>query len=180
MSRGTGRFLAVTLCACALGLVAVPSVGAGALDLADSTSTTAVVRGGAPGATTAAGTVNTLTINGKPVDGRLTVFEDVNFRLTILSPEGVMAPGIPQCTQDSVTQVSCDPGFIGAINAHLLEGNDTFKAQPDLRVIFGLPINGQKQPLDGGPGRDRIVGAAAADHLIGGAGHDNVTGNANG
>jgi hypothetical protein len=179
--RGSGRIARVfALGACVLGLFAVPGAGAGAGDLAESTSTTALAKGQPRGATAAA-SLNTLTITGKPVDGRIMVFLDVAGRLTITSPEGVTAPaGVTQCTQDSATQISCDPGFLGAINAQLLEGNDTFKAHPALRVVFGVPIAGRKQPLDGGPGRDRIVGAAAADHLAGGSGPDNVIGNAGG
>lgn len=177
MSRGTGRFLAgVGLSAAALAGAGVPATGAGQ----DGTHTTGVVRAQGPGARTAA-TLNTLTITGKPVDGRINVYSGATGRLTIVSPEGVNSPaGVTQCTQDSATQVSCDPGFIGAINAHLLEGNDTFKVNPALRVIFGVPIAGRKQPLDGGPGRDRIIGGAAADHLAGGSGPDVVVGNGGG
>jgi Ca2+-binding RTX toxin-like protein len=165
--------------ACALAGLAVPGAGAG--DRRAAASDTAVVAGQVPGAGAAAGSLNTLTIMGKPVDGRITVFLGATGRLTILSPEGVNAPaGVTQCTQDSATQVSCDPGFIGAMTAQLLEGNDTFKASPDLPVVFGVVIDGHQQPLDGGPGRDRIVGAAAADHLVGGTGADNLAGNGNG
>jgi Ca2+-binding RTX toxin-like protein len=177
---GTGTIArGFALGACALGLFAVPGAGAG--DRVDPASTTAVVRGQAPGAAASAGSLNTLTITGKPVDGRLTVFTAVTGRLTIQSPEGVNSPaGVTQCTQDSPTQVSCDPGFIGAITAQLLGGNDTFKAARNLPVVFGVVINGQPRPLDGGPGRDVIAGAAAADHLVGGQGRDNLIGNGNG
>lgn len=176
IGRITGLF---ALGACALALIAVPGAGAG--DGSGGTADTAVVRANAAGATASAGSVNTLTITGKPVDGRINVYIGVTGRLTIVSPEGVNSPaGVTQCTQDSPTQVSCDPGFIGAITAALLEGNDTFKASPGLPVIFGAVINGRKMPLDGGPGRDRIVGAAGPDHLVGGPGPDNLSGNGNG
>jgi Ca2+-binding RTX toxin-like protein len=177
---GIGRIAGLfALGACATALIAVPGAGAG--DRSDGAADTAVVKGQAGGAAVYAASLNTLTITGKPVDGRINVFIGVTGRLTILSPEGVNSPaGVTQCTQDSPTQVSCDPGFIGAITAALLEGNDTFKASPGLPVIFGVVVNGRKQPLDGGPGRDRIVGAAGPDHLVGGSGPDNITGNGNG
>lgn len=180
MSRGTGRFLAVLgLGACVLAVVAAPGAGAGEGD--DAASSTTLVRGQGFGAAASAGSLNTLTITGKPVDGRINVFTGATGRLTIVSPEGVNSPvGVTQCTQDSPTQVSCDPGFIGAITAQLLEGDDVFKASPGLPVIFGVVISGQRRPLDGGPGRDLIAGAAGPDHLVGGAGPDNVNGNGNG
>ena len=184
MSRGTGRFpirraSVLAVAACAIAAFAVPGAGAG--EGPDAAATTAVVSGQAPGASAAAGSLNTLTITGKPVDGRIVVFTAVTGRLTIQSPEGVNSPtGVTQCTQDSPTQVSCDPGFIGAITAQLLEGNDIFKASRNLPVVFGVVIDGQHRPLDGGPGRDQIAGAAAADHLVGGQGQDNISGNGNG
>jgi Ca2+-binding RTX toxin-like protein len=177
---GIGRITShIALGACALALIAAPGAGAG--DRASTASETAVVEGSAHGAAASAGSLNTLTITGKPVDGRINVFAGPAGRLTIISPEGVNSPaGVTQCTQDSATQVSCDPGFIGAITAQLLEGNDTFKASPALRVIFGVIVDGRPRPLDGGPGHDRIVGAAAPDHLVGGSGPDNLNGNAGG
>jgi Ca2+-binding RTX toxin-like protein len=176
---GIGRITrGFALGACALGL-AVPGAGAG--ERPDGTATTTVISGQAHGASASAGSLNTLTITGKPVDGRIVVFNAVTGRLTIQSPEGVNSPvGVTQCTQDSPTQISCDPGFIGAITAQLLEGNDSFKASPNLSIVFGVMVDGQRRPLDGGPGRDQIAGASAADHLVGGAGRDNLSGNGNG
>jgi Ca2+-binding RTX toxin-like protein len=160
--------------------MAAPGLGAGDLDLSASATETTVVRGGS-GAAAAAGSPNTLTLQGKPVDGRVVVFSGAAGRLTVISPEGVVAPsGTTMCTQDSATQISCDPGYIGAITGQLLEGNDTFKLAQNLNVILGVVLDGQPRPLDGGPGRDRIVGAAAPDHLVGGPGQDTLIGNGNG
>jgi Ca2+-binding RTX toxin-like protein len=139
------------------------------------------------GAGTAAGT-NALTLNAPDVNNRITAFTAPSGRLTLTSPEGFNnPPPTPgsECIQDSPTQVSCNPGFIGVILGTLGGGDDSFDGSGLIDVRTGDLAGSVRRPLSGGTGNDRILGsggpdlldgAAGADALIGGAGEDLITG----
>jgi Ca2+-binding RTX toxin-like protein len=128
--------------------------------------------------------MNVLTLNDfRAVDNRISVFTGSGGRLTITAPEGLGDPdgGGAACTLDNAKsgettapEVSCAPGYIGAIVGDLGRGSDTFDADPSLPAMIGALIDGQARPLAGGPGRDRLVGGAMADLLIGGGGADSM------
>ncbi|CAN5539862.1 hypothetical protein BH20ACT15_BH20ACT15_01550 [soil metagenome] len=120
------------------------------------------------------------TIQGTAFPGRINVFAGPAGRLTLVSPEGIMAPVTPrgECTQDSTTQVSCLPGYVDAVSGDLRGGADTFTAAPGLPVLIGVSVPGIKSPLRGGGGRDRLAGGALSDDIDGGAGPDTLIGNA--
>ncbi len=115
------------------------------------------------------------TIEGTPTPARISVATGPDGRLTLLSPEGIKAPVTKgECTQDSVTQVSCMPGYVDVITGDLKGGADTFTAAPELQVLIGtLPTS----PLLGGTGRDELTGGAVTDYFDGGPGPDTLTGN---
>lgn len=173
---GTGRapgsvlLLTVPLVA---AVVAAPSVA----DHPLAEHRTAVISGAVgDGARASQGTA-ILTIEGTNAGGTVNAFIGPTGRLTVASPQGMTSPpGVSQCTQDSPTQLSCDPGFIGAITARLLGGNDTFAASASLPVVVGTVVNGQPRPLNGGTGRDRILGGARGDFIAGRAGKDRLFG----
>jgi Ca2+-binding RTX toxin-like protein len=137
------------------------------------------------GATTSA-SMNVLTLNDyRGVDNRISVFTGPAGRLTLTAPEGLGDPdgGGSACTLDNAKsgestapEVSCASGYIGAIVGDLGRGADTFDADPALSVVTGAVIDGQSRPLEGGPGRDRLVGGALADLLVGGGGADSMAG----
>jgi RTX calcium-binding nonapeptide repeat (4 copies) len=157
------------------------------------------------GATSSA-SMNVMTVNDfRGIDNRISVFTGPTGRLVLTAPEGLGDPdgGGSACALDSAKpgeataqEVSCAPGYIGAIVGDLGAGSDTFDADPSFPVMIGALIDGQLRPLEGGPGRDRLVGGAMADllegdggqdsiaggrgqdHLIGGPGADNLTGGA--
>lgn len=159
------------------------------------------------GATTSA-SMNVLTVNDyRGIDNRISVFTGPTERLTLTAPEELGDPdgGGSACALDNAKpgestaqQVSCAPGYIGAIVGDLGRGGDTFDADPSFPAMIGALIDGQARPLEGGPGRDRVVGGAIADllegdgaadslaggggqdHLIGGPGADNLSGGAAG
>jgi Ca2+-binding RTX toxin-like protein len=149
---------------------------------------TAAGPGGAPGAmatlrahhgaAASAQSTVVLEIAGQPVDNRIKAFTGVTGRLTLTSPETIQAPSTSggECAQDSATQISCDPGFVGAIAGTLGAGNDSFAASATLPVLIGLRIGGRTRLLAGGAGRDRLVGGAAGDGLGGGGGADTLLG----
>jgi hypothetical protein len=135
---------------------------------------------------TAAVSVNVLTLNdARRIDNRITAYVNSAGRLVLTAPEGLGDPdGSGQnCKLDNgkngeptATEVSCAPGYIGAIVGNLGGGSDVFSADPGLDVMIGGVIDGQRRPLSGGAGRDRIVGGALQDLLDGGAGPDSLVG----
>ena len=136
-------------------------------------------------ATTAA-SMNVMTVNDyRGIDNRISVFTGPTGRLTLTAPEGLGDPdgsGLA-CSLDNAKpaestaqEVSCAPGYIGAIVGDLGRGSDTFDADPSFPVTIGALIDGQTRPLSGGPGRDRLVGGALADLLDGGGGPDSMAG----
>ena len=135
---------------------------------------------------TASASINVLTINDqRHIDNRITAFIGATGRLTLTAPEGLGDPdgAGESCTLDnakagesSATEVSCAPGYIGAVVGDLGGGNDTFDGDPALTVMLGAVIDGQQRSLYGGPGRDRLVGGLASDLLDGGGSGDSVYG----
>jgi Ca2+-binding RTX toxin-like protein len=134
----------------------------------------------------ASAAVNLLTVNDtRGIDNRITAFIGPSLRLTLTAPEGLGDPdgSGANCSldnakpgQSTAQQVSCAPGYIGAIVGDLGGGSDTFDADPSLGVMVGAVIDGQRRPLAGGPGRDRLVGGGASDLLDGGPGPDTLIG----
>jgi hypothetical protein len=139
---------------------------------------------GASVAPASAATVNLLTLyDQRGIDNRITAFIAADDRLTLTAPEGLGDPDGKgtncsldngQTGQSSAQQVSCAPGYIGAIVGDLGGGNDTFVADSALTVLVGGMIDGQRRPLSGGDGRDRLVSAGASDLLDGGHGADTI------
>jgi hypothetical protein len=139
---------------------------------------------GASVAPASAATVNLLTLyDQRGIDNRITAFTAPDGRLTLTAPEGLGDPDgkgtscsldNAQPGQSSAEQVSCAPGYIGAIVGDLGDGNDTFVADSALAVMIGGVIDGQRRPLAGGAGRDRLVSASASDVLDGGPGVDTI------
>lgn len=174
MRTGARQALAATL------LAAVASIGLSAGPAAAEPrpgSRTAVE---SPfGAARAAGPLRIFTITGTSLAARINVFTGPSGRLTVVSPEGITEPdgAAPECTQDGPTQVSCLPGFIGAIAGDLKDGPDTFTAAPTLTVSIGVVLAGADRPLSGGAGRDTLTGGDAGDLIEGGAGPDSLLGN---
>jgi hypothetical protein len=137
------------------------------------------------GASSAA-SLNVLTLNDfRAIDNRISLFLAPTGRLTLTAPEGLGDPdgSGSACALDNAKpgeltaqQVSCAPGYIGAIVGDLGGGSDTLDSDPALAVMIGGVIDGQSRPLEGGPGRDRLVGGAAADLLEGDGGSDSIAG----
>jgi Ca2+-binding RTX toxin-like protein len=138
-----------------------------------------------PGAS-AASLVNRLTlIDESGIDNRISARIGPTGRLVLTAPEGLGDPdgsGL-HCDldnakpgQSTAQQVSCAAGYIGAIVGDLNSGNDTFTADPGLTVLVGAVIDGERRPLSGGLGRDRLVGGTASDLLDGEEGSDVVIG----
>ncbi|MBM3666288.1 MAG: hypothetical protein FJW90_02195 [Actinobacteria bacterium] len=96
----------------------------------------------------------------------------------ITSPDAITEPDgdKPECIQDSPTQVSCRPGFIGAVAGDLGDGNDTFTAQSTLIILIGISLVSEERPLSGGPGRDWVSGGLGGDLVNGGTGSDAIFG----
>jgi hypothetical protein len=162
--------------ALAMGMLAAPGAGA---ERGDAGATAAVLSAGGSGARSAA-TTNVLTLNAPDVNNRISAFTDFSTgRLVLTSPEGFNnPPPTPdmQCVQDSPTQISCEPGYIGVILGDLGGGDDTFAATGVIGVRIGDLSGGQRRPLSGGLGRDRIVGGSSADVIDGGTGDDSLVG----
>jgi Ca2+-binding RTX toxin-like protein len=146
--------------------------------------------------------MNVLTVNDfRGIDNRISVFTGPTGRLVLTAPEGLGDPdgSGSACALDNAKpgestaqEVSCAPGYIGVIVGDLGRGSDTFDADRSLQAMIGSLADGR--PLEGGPGRDRLVGGALADllegdggsdsmaggggqdHLIGGPGSDNLSG----
>ena len=135
---------------------------------------------------TSASPMNVLTLNDfRAIDNRLSVFMGPTGRLTLTAPEGLGDPdgSGSACALDNAKpgdstapEVSCAPGYIGAIVGDLGRGGDTLDADPSLPVMIGDVIDGDARPLDGGPGRDRLIGGAMADLLEGSSGPDSIAG----
>jgi hypothetical protein len=135
---------------------------------------------------TASASITVMTVNDyRGIDNRISVFTGPSGRLTLTAPEGLGDPdgGGTACSldnakpaQSTAQQVSCAPGYIGAIVGDLSRGADTFNADPSLGLMLGAVIDGQRRPLSGGPGRDRLVGGAFGDLLDGGGGPDSIAG----
>jgi hypothetical protein len=130
--------------------------------------------------------MNVLTLNDtRRIDNRISAYTGPTGRLVLTAPEGLGDPdgaGL-HCSLDnarpgesSATQVSCAPGYIGAIVGDLGGGNDTFDADSALLVPIGAVVDGMRRPLAGGLGHDRLVGGSAGDLLAGGAGPDSLAG----
>jgi RTX calcium-binding nonapeptide repeat (4 copies) len=178
--RRPGKTL-VLVSALAIAAVVAPS-SAAARQPAVSASVSSVDGGAAA----AASSLNVLTLNdpGK-IDNRISAHIGPTGRLVLTAPEGLGDPdgsGL-HCTldnanpgQSSAQQVSCAAGYIGAIVGDLNSGNDTFSAEPGLTVLVGAVIDGERRPLFGGLGRDRLVGGTASDLLDGEDGPDAVIG----
>jgi hypothetical protein len=132
--------------------------------------------------------MNVMTVNDlRGIDNRISVFPGPTGRLVMTAPEGLGDPdgSGSACALDnakpgdaSAQEVSCAAGYIGAIVGDLGRGSDTFDAGPTLSVMIGAVVDGQKRPLAGGPGRDRLVGGALADLLVGGGSQDSLAGGA--
>jgi hypothetical protein len=180
MRFGTGK----ALCALVVLAAAVVLAPAGATAASQGVSTsvwTAHVRAAA-----AASSVSVLTVSdARGIDNRISAHIAPSGRLVLTAPEGLGDPdgSGSQCTLDnakpgeqSAQQVSCAPGYIGAIVGDLGDGNDVFDADAALTVYVGVSIDGQRRPLAGGTGRDRLVGGAARDLLEGGSGPDSLVG----
>jgi Ca2+-binding RTX toxin-like protein len=179
MKPGSGKILGV-LCALA-AITAAPAAASDAHPgLTDSVWT---VHG--HGASASA-SINVLTLNDqRRAANRISAYTGPDGRLVLTAPEGLGDPdgsGV-NCKLDnakngetSATEVSCAPGYIGAVVGDLGGGSDTFDADAGLTVMVGGVIDGQARPLFGGPGRDRLIGGAQPDLLIGGGGPDSVVG----
>jgi hypothetical protein len=179
MKLGSGKSL------CALGALAAavalaPATASAQPGVRDSVLT---VHGHGANASAA---INVLTLSDqRRIDNRISATTGVGGRLVLSAPEGLGDPdgSGSNCELDnakpsetSAPEVSCAPGYIGAIVGDLSRGNDIFDADPGLGVMVGAIIDGQPRPLAGGPGRDRLVGGALPDLLAGGGGGDSVVG----
>jgi hypothetical protein len=134
----------------------------------------------------AASSINKLTLNDqRGIDNRISARIGPTGRLVLTAPEGLGDPdgsGL-HCDLDnanpgesSAQQVSCAAGYIGVIVGDLSTGNDTFTADPGLTVFVGAVVDGERRPLSGGSGRDRLVGGTASDLLDGADGPDSIVG----
>jgi Ca2+-binding RTX toxin-like protein len=126
----------------------------------------------------ASATTTIFRISGNPAPNTISVFGDAGGRLVVTSPEGIVEPDgpAPECIQDSPTQVSCLPNYIGAIAGDLSGGSDTFTTQTTLPTLIGISLVSAERPLSGGPGNDRIVGGLGGDLVNGGPGDDALLG----
>ena len=129
------------------------------------------------GAATSADTT-IFVLQGTQNANQISAFGDSTGRLVITSPEGIVEPDgpAPECAQDSPTQVSCMPGYIGALAGDLGGGNDTFSAQTTLPTLIGISLVSQERPMSGGTGNDRIAGGLGGDLIGGGTGNDALLG----
>jgi RTX calcium-binding nonapeptide repeat (4 copies) len=165
--------------------------------LAALTAITPAVASARPAVTTAVWTIhghgatssssmNVMTVNDlRGIDNRISLFTGPTGRMVLTAPEGLGDPdgSGTACTLDNAKpsestaqQVSCAPGYIGAIVGDLGRGSDTLDADSTFPLMIGALIDGQVRPLEGGPGRDRLVGGAAGDLLEGDGGPDSLAG----
>jgi Ca2+-binding RTX toxin-like protein len=180
MAIGHGKRLAL-LAMLAIAAGAGPSTAAAAQPGVSASVWTVHPRG-----VTAASSVTVLAVNDQMrIDNRISAEIGPTGRLVLTAPEGLGDPDGdgPNCGldnappgQSSAQQVSCAPGYIGAIVGDLNGGNDTFDAEPGLTVMLGAVVDGERRPLAGGPGRDRLLGGAGSDLFDGGAGSDSILG----
>jgi RTX calcium-binding nonapeptide repeat (4 copies) len=180
MAIGHGKRLAL-LAILAIAAGAGPSTAAAAQPGVSASVWTVPARGAS-----AASSVTVLAVNDQMrIDNRISAHIGPTGRLVLTAPEGLGDPDGdgPNCGLDnarpgesSAQQVSCAPGYIGAIVGDLNGGNDTFDAEPGIRVAVGAVIDGERRPLAGGPGRDRLLGGAAPDLFDGGGGPDSIVG----
>jgi hypothetical protein len=164
----------------AICAVAAPATASARPGVADSVWT---VHGRA---TSASASVNVLTLSDRgQIDNRISAWIATDGRLVLTAPEGLGDPdgSGSNCSLDNAkagettaTEVSCAPDYIGAIVGDLGGGSDTFDADPGLTVMVGGVIDGERRPLSGGAGRDRLVGGALADLLDAGDGPDSIVG----
>jgi Ca2+-binding RTX toxin-like protein len=159
------------LAACAVTAVAAAPAAADAAPLRSTLQR--AVPAGLAGASV---NTNIFIIRGTTSANTINVFTDATGRLVLVSPEGIAKPDVPECLQDSPTQVSCAPGYIAAIAGDLSGGSDTFTAQWTLRTMIGISLVSEERSLTGGPGNDRIVGGLAGDLFTGGPGDDALLG----
>jgi RTX calcium-binding nonapeptide repeat (4 copies) len=177
---GTGKALAVVAALALAATVAPFSAAAAKPGVMASVRT---VHG--PGASVAS-SINKLTLNDeRGIDNRISARIAPTGRLVLTAPEGLGDPdgsGL-HCNLDntnpgesSAQQVSCAAGYIGVIVGDLSTGNDTFTAHPGLTMLVGAVVDGERRPLSGGSGRDRLVGGTAPDLLDGEEGPDSIVG----
>ena len=162
--------------ACALGAAAIVAPASG--DPGDGPLSTSLHQVKPRGGAGAAANTTIFVLTGTPSANTINAFGDSTGRLVVTSPEGIVEPDgpAPECVQDSPTQVSCMPGFIGALAGDLGAGNDTFSAQKSLRTLIGISLVSQERPLSGGLGNDRISGGLGGDLIRGGPGNDALLG----
>ena len=108
-------------------------------------------------AASASAALNVLTLNDqRGIDNRISAYMASNGRLVLTAPEALGDPdgsgancGLDNAKsgETSATEVSCAPGYIGAIVGDLAGGSDTFDADPGLTVMVGAVIEGQRRPL---------------------------------
>lgn len=173
--RGAGKGISLAL----LAACAVAAFGIAAPAGADRAPLTSSLQSARPaGLASAAADTNIFVLWGTSSANNVSAFADAGGRLVLTSPEGIVEPDgpAPECIQDSPTQVSCVPSYIGAIRGDLGAGNDTFTAQTTLPTLIGISLVIEERPLNGGPGRDRIVGGLGGDLITGGAGADALLG----
>jgi RTX calcium-binding nonapeptide repeat (4 copies) len=180
MAIGTGKRLGL-LAILATAVGAAPSTAPAAQPGVSASVWTVHARGAS-----AAASVNVLTISDqRRIDNRISASIAPTGRLVLTAPEGLGDPDGDgaNCSFDnakpgetSAPQVSCAPGYIGAIVGDLNGGNDTFDAEAGLSVFVGAIVDGQRRPLSGGPGRDRLIGGGVEDLLEGGGGPDSIAG----
>jgi hypothetical protein len=171
----------------ALAALAAAAAIAPAAASASSAVTTAVWTIHGHGATSSS-SMNVMTVNDfRGIDNRISLFTGPTGRTVLTAPEGLGDPdgSGSACALDNAKpsestaqEVSCAPGYIGAIVGDLNGGNDTFTADGGLTVYVGAVIDGERRPLSAGPGRDRLVGGAATDLLEGAGGPDSIVGGA--
>jgi RTX calcium-binding nonapeptide repeat (4 copies) len=179
MSSGRGKALGglVVLAICA---VAAPATASARPGLTDSVWTIHAHDA------SASASVNVLTLSDQGrIDNRISAYTATGGRLVLTAPEGLGDPdgsgsncGLDNAKagETSATQVSCAPDYIGAVVGDLGGGSDTFDADPGLTVMLGAVIDGERRPLSGGAGRDRLIGGALADLLDAGDGPDSIVG----
>ena len=170
-----GKGLIVAACALGAAAMVAPASGDGGGAGPLSTSLEQLKPRGGAGA---AANTTIFVLAGTPNANTIDAFGDSTGRLVITSPEGIVEPDgpAPQCVQDSPTQVSCMPGFIGALAGDLGAGNDTFTAQTSLPTLIGISLVSQERPMSGGLGNDRIAAGLGGDLILGGPGNDALLG----
>lgn len=169
-----GKGLIVAACALTAVALAAPASGDGGGGPLNTSLQRVEPRGGAG----AAANTTIFVLAGTPNANTLNASGDSTGRLVITSPEGIVEPDgpAPECVQDSPTQVSCMPGFIGALAGDLGAGNDTFTAQTSLPTLIGISLVSQERPISGGLGNDRITAGLGGDLIRGGPGNDALLG----